>query len=82
MSETDLSDEAFMGWYQPADDGDYPTSDAAWQECRRRAQIQLEKERREAFEAGMYSMAYQGYRFSSDHIETAYRAFLQSREGK
>lgn len=94
----DLSDEAFMGWYQPADDGDYPTSDAAWQECRRRAmevieikdkalklvhslhQEELEKERRKAFEAGMYSMAYPGHIFSTDHIEVAYRAFLKERE--
>lgn len=78
MNETDLSDEAF---YEYAKTRNCEYTLDIWQECRRRAQIQLEKERREAFKAGLLKGL--GCATTNDeHIEAAYRAFLQEREGK
>lgn len=52
----DLSDEAFWKWDEQNERQHWDKSFSehaldGWQECRRRAQIQLEQERREAFEA-------------------------------
>jgi hypothetical protein len=79
----DLSDEAFEAWATQRHINQVTTVLSAIRECRRRAEVQIEKERREAHRAGYMSGLNRESQSNAQEAENrAYRAWRGQEDTK